>query len=295
MGGFFIRGGVLNHQGKLITDTVSYYPSNSTADREQLIENFVDVISRQILTIMDKFFVIDGIGFAFPGPFDYEKGICLINGVNKFDSLYGVDLRSELMDGLKKQKIFVKRVSPRFRIVFKNNVNMFALGEWYLRKDKKYQKIMYLTIGNGTGSAFLEDGEIITNRKDVPPNGWVYNLSFYESIVDDYISTRGILRVAHQLNIDPDLNLDQLAAAARADQPEMKKVFQIFGELLGELLLKVCDLFNPDVLVIGGLISKSYDLYKNEVQIALKNKSVSIEISDQTSYSTFIGLSNVML
>ena len=295
VGGLFIRGGVVNHQGDLITDTVSYYPSNSAADREQLLENFIDIISRQILTIMDKYFVIQGIAFAFPGPFDYKKGICLINGVNKFDSLYGVDLRSELMERLTKQRIFMKRVDPQFQIIFENNVNMFALGEWHLRKDKAFNKIMYLTIGNGTGSAFLEQGEIITDRKDVPPNGWVYNIPFQTSIVDDYISTRGIRRIAKQLGIDSNLDIEQIAGAARAGQEDMKKVFHLFGESLGELLTKVSSQFSPDALVIGGQISKSYDLYKDEVQFALKDKKVSVYLSDETSYSTFIGLSKILM
>ncbi|QKE76027.1 ROK family protein (plasmid) [Arthrobacter citreus] len=295
VGGFFIRGGVLNHQGELITDKVSYYPSNSAANREQLLGNFIEVISRQILTIMDKYFVIDGIGFAFPGPFDYENGICLIKGVNKFNSLYGVDLRTELMERLNKKRFVKKLVTPQFRIIFKNNVNMFALGEWYLQKEKEYQKIMYLTIGNGTGSAFLEKGELVSNRDDVPQNGWVYNLPFHDSIVDDYISNRGILRISRQLNIDPTFDLEDLAKAARAGQPEMKKVFQIFGEFLGEMLLNIVTLFNPDALVIGGQISKSYDLYKDEVLFALKNNNVSIKLSNETSNSTFIGLSKILL
>ena len=29
------------------------------------------------------------VGFAFPGPFDYEHGVSLIRGVNKFERIYG--------------------------------------------------------------------------------------------------------------------------------------------------------------------------------------------------------------
>ena len=31
-------------------------------------------------------------GFAFPGPFDYERGISLIRGVRKFERIYGLDV-----------------------------------------------------------------------------------------------------------------------------------------------------------------------------------------------------------
>ena len=32
------------------------------------------------------------VGFAFPGPFDYEHGVSLIRGVNKFERIYGLDI-----------------------------------------------------------------------------------------------------------------------------------------------------------------------------------------------------------
>ena len=36
-------------------------------------------------------------GFAFPGPFDYERGISLIRGVRKFERIYGLDCRGDAL------------------------------------------------------------------------------------------------------------------------------------------------------------------------------------------------------
>ena len=36
------------------------------------------------------------VGFAFPGPFDYEHGVSLIRGVNKFERIYGLDISESL-------------------------------------------------------------------------------------------------------------------------------------------------------------------------------------------------------
>ena len=35
---------------------------------------------------------VKGIGFAMPGPFDYVKGICYIQGVAKYENLYGINV-----------------------------------------------------------------------------------------------------------------------------------------------------------------------------------------------------------
>ena len=39
---------------------------------------------------------VRGVRLAMPGPFDYENGICLIDGLGKYAALYGTDLRAEL-------------------------------------------------------------------------------------------------------------------------------------------------------------------------------------------------------
>jgi len=37
-----------------------------------------------------------GVALGFPGPFDYAAGICLIQGVEKYGAIYGVDMRAAL-------------------------------------------------------------------------------------------------------------------------------------------------------------------------------------------------------
>ncbi|MGG3470414.1 ROK family protein [Neobacillus pocheonensis] len=295
VGGLFINGAVLNSRGEIIPNTESYFPSKSNADREELLNHFVHIICRQIGKILDKYFIIDGIGFAFPGPFDYQKGVSFISGVNKFESLYGVDLRTELTVRLKQQKLFLQHASAPFRIVFENNVDMFALGEWTTGKAKEYDRVMFITLGNGTGSAFMENGVLIKNREDIPANGWVYCHPFHDSIVDDYLSMRGILRIAKQLNVHPGLGLKEIADAARSGLEDEKEVFRRFGELLGEMLLLFIKPFQPDALVIGGQICNSHDLFIGEAQKALGNERVAILLSDQTSYRTFVGLSKAIV
>lgn len=294
VGGLFINGMVLNNRGEIIPNTESYFPSKSNAGREELLNHFVEIICRQIGKILDKYFIVDGIGFAFPGPFDYQKGVSFISSLNKFESLFGVDLRAELTMRLRRQKVFLQSAAQSFNIVFENNVNMFALGERFTAQAKDYNRVMFLTLGNGTGSAFMENGELIKNRTDIPPNGWVYSHPFHDSIVDDYLSTRGILRIAQQLHVNPNLGLKEIADAARLGHRVEKEVFRRFGDLLGEMLLMFIKPFRPDALVIGGQLAKSYDLFMGEVQRALENEQVIILLSDQTSYSTFVGLSKTI-
>ena len=37
-----------------------------------------------------------GVGMAIPGPFDYENGISRMQGLNKYDAIYGIPLEREI-------------------------------------------------------------------------------------------------------------------------------------------------------------------------------------------------------
>jgi glucokinase len=291
VGGRFIKAAVLNDRGQFFSDTISFYPSKADADRETLLEHLADMICQQVGKIIDKYYVLDGIAFAFPGPFDYENGICLIRGVNKFDSLYEIDLRAELTERLRPRKMFASRMGSPFSIVFENNADMFALGEWLAGTIKPYRRTICLTVGNGTGSAFLEEGRLIKWRKDVPSNGWVYNVPFKDAWVDDYISTRGIERLARDRAAVQGLDVEEMADLARKGQADAQDVFRRFGQLFGEMLQLFIPAFQPDALFIGGQIAHCYDLFSEPLQAYLKNENVLILTSTTTSNSTFIGIS----
>jgi len=291
VGGLFIKGGVIDSRGKLTTDVLSYYPSKSRASKEELLDHFVNMIIRQISSIMDRNFLIDGIVFAFPGPFDYENGISWIRGIEKFDSLYGVNIREELQERLGSERVFNNFASKDWKIFFENNVSLFGLGEWKLREKPDLSKMMCVTIGNGTGSAFLEKGEIIKKRNDVPPNGWIYNAPFRGSIVDDYISVRGILRIARDLGFGPDISLNMLIKEAKRGNPKACGVFEEFGRLLGEVLKKYVEKFQPEILVIGGYVSHYYEMFEDQLLAILANENVTIKKSHDTSISVLTGIS----
>ena len=83
-------------------------------------------------------------GFAFPGPFDYERGISLIRGVRKFERIYGLDVAATLYPLLRECG------TEEFRYV--NDAAAFALGE---------------CLGGGA-----DDAERASGRASWPAAGW---------------------------------------------------------------------------------------------------------------------------
>ena len=81
----------------------------------------------------------------------------------------------------------------REKILFRHDVEAFARGVYRFGMKKQQEKVLCLCIGTGAGSAFLENGEALKKKTEaVPENGWIYNSAFRDSILDDYLSVRGL-------------------------------------------------------------------------------------------------------
>ncbi|MBA7584014.1 N-acetyl-D-glucosamine kinase [subsurface metagenome] len=127
---------------------------------------------------------VAGIGFAMPGPFDYEKGIPLFVGkTNKYEKIYGLKVPDALCQYL--------GLPADFPIRFINDATAFAIGEDWVGKAQGTTRSLSITLGTGFGSAFLRDGLPVVNGNEVPENGCVWHLPFEEGIADDYFSIRG--------------------------------------------------------------------------------------------------------
>ncbi|KTD84709.1 ROK family protein [Paenibacillus etheri] len=295
VGGLFIKSAVLDDDGEIVPNSYAIFPSKSKETKESIIEHLVFIIKQQTNGILDKDFEITGVGYAFPGPFDYESGISYIKGIDKFEELYEVNLRDLLINCLKQESSFHSKTSNEFQIVFDNDASLFALGEHVSGKAGGYNKSIFLTIGTGAGSAFMENGRLVRDRQDVPEYGWIYNQPFKQSIVDDYISKRGILQLANELGLSTtDNEVETLAAMGKNEDQRAKMVFQMFGEYIGKVLNPYIKSFKPDAIILGGQITKSKDLFMNGIYEALENKTINIECSEETSLSTFKGVANLL-
>lgn len=100
-------------------------------------------------------------GFAFPGPFDYERGISLIRGVRKFERIYGLDVAATLYPLLRECG------TEEFRYV--NDAAAFALGECLGGVADGAERVVALTLGTGVGSGFVAGRRLVTSGDEVPP------------------------------------------------------------------------------------------------------------------------------
>jgi glucokinase len=248
VGGTSVKSGVVYaHQQHIITVTRTII--DSSADADAILASLTRIVVGHLVELQGK--EIRGLALAFPGPFDYEAGICQIQGLEKFGTIYGVNIRHALQE----------RLDALLPILFRNDAESAIVGECLYGAGQGYRRIIGVTLGTGLGSAFIVDGVRQASGKGVPEGGWLYEMPFKAKRADDCFSIRGITA---RLEVVEERSGDLLATANRARQgnDRIRQVFAKFGADLADFLQPFVHEFAADAVLVLGGIAGAFDLFE---------------------------------
>jgi len=259
---------------------------DSKASKEVIIKKWAEVINQTIEAVekTSGYFSNDKIGIAFsmPGPFQYESGIAMFEGNDKYESLYNVSISQELIKYLN-----TKNVSFRFL----NDASCFGVGGSLRENSSTENKVIAITLGTGFGAAFLDNKLPLTQGNNVPHNGCLWDKPFKNNIADSYFSTRWFLK-EYEKSTGNKLT-DGVKEIAGIENFSTAKIFDDFANNLSEFLAPFIIDFQADLLIIGGNIAKSHRLFLPKVQENFKNKNIELNISivENTEQTSILGSS----
>ena len=203
---------------------------------------------------------IIGVGIGVPGPVD-GKGV-----VNKCINLgWGVfnvaDTLSELVG---------------FPVKAGNDANVAALGEYWKGGGKDADNMILATLGTGVGGGIVigghllhgahgsgaEIGHMVLNRNETKKR---CNCGKY-GCAEQYCSATGIVNMAKDAMPDfkesklygrKDLTCKDIFDFGAEGDPLADKVLNDYYAYLGEFLANLCDVVDPEAVVLGGGVSKA--------------------------------------
>lgn len=259
---------------------------DSKASKEVIIKKWAEIINQTIQIIQETYDYPPndaiGIAFSMPGPFQYETGIAMFEGNDKYESLYNVSVADELLKYLSTTKV-------SFR--FLNDASCFGVGGSLKQESELNSKVIAVTLGTGFGAAFLDNKLPITQGSNVPHNGCLWDKPFQDSIADNYFSTRWFLNQYE--NITGNKLTDGVKEIAGIEDYSTAKIFDDFANNLSEFLAPFILDFDADLLILGGNIAKSNRLFLPKFQDNLKKKNIDISISiiENTEQTSILGSS----
>ncbi|MCJ7645086.1 MAG: ROK family protein [Candidatus Aminicenantes bacterium] len=198
---------------------------------------------------------IEGIGVGVPSVVDLKGGV--IYDVQNIPSWKKVPLKALLEE--------------RYRIpsYVNNDANCFATGEKYFGKGKPYDNFVGLILGTGLGAGIIANGRLFSGANC---GAGEFGMLPYKDRNFEYYACGQFFKNVH------GTSGKALAERARKGDAAAMAVFCEFGGHLGQAMKAVLYAADPEVVILGGSVSKSYALFKDAMWKAMQDFAYSITL-----------------
>ena len=271
IGGTTIKIGLFSKDGELIEKWE--IPTNKTDNGEHILTEIADFIDRTIESKgIDKNDVF-GVGLGVPGPVNKNGEVngCVNLGWNTFN----VEKEFNEISG--------------FNVKVGNDANVAALGEMWQGAGKGYQDVLMVTLGTGVGGGCVLDGKIISGmhgaggeighmpvRDDEPTACNCGN----HGCLEQYVSATGIVTQAKKV-LDHDnrpsslrdydcLEAKHIYDEAKNGDEVASEIVNLTCKILAKSLAQVCCVMDPEIIVIGGGVSKAGEILTSKISTFFK-------------------------
>ncbi|MBB2149310.1 ROK family protein [Pedobacter gandavensis] len=257
---------------KVIENTLKRERVAAMDTAEVILKSWLNVLSSLIIRANGE---NTKIGIAMPGPFDYEKGISMMQNQEKYDALYGINVK----------EILAQRLGiPEADIVFINDAEAFLRGELASGAAADKERAIGITLGTGLGSTSNGTGVTVDMN-------WAFR-PFKDSIAEEYISTRWFLKRYKEITGAEVKNVEVLLEVA--DIAVKNEIFEEFSDNLSIFLNDFIAQEKPEVVVIGGNIAKTWDHFIGALTAKIIDKSVVVRQSEMWEDAALVGAANAL-
>ncbi len=261
LGGSKIRAAVVSHRGRVVSSHESVTPA--TEGRDVVIECIVDSACAALEQAHLAASEISAVGIGAAGISNPEAGILFTSP--HLPGWRNVLLRDIIQDRLG-QKTFLT-----------NDANAAALGEFYFGAARNSRNFIYITISTGIGGGIVVDGKICTGAigiagevghmtiDDKGPICDCGNRGCWETLASGTALAREAKRriskgVKTSILEYSEGNIENVTpqtvhrAAEKGDRLAKELIAQT-GYYIGVGLASLINIFNPELIVIGGGLS----------------------------------------
>lgn len=267
VGGTTVKMGFFETDGKLIDKWE--IKTNTSDNGKCVLPDIAQAIDNKLAQEGISKSEVEGVGIGVPGPVRSDG---VVNGcVNLGWGVVNVSEELGSMTGLK--------------VKVGNDANVAALGEMWKGGAMGCSDVIMVTLGTGVGGGIIVDGHVVAgyngaggeighitvNNDEIEP----CNCGQY-GCLEQYTSATGIVRMAKRklaktaedtsLRNFAELTAKDIFDEAKAGDEIALHLVDELGEILGSALSNMACVVNPEVIVIGGGVSKAGQILIDTIQ-----------------------------
>lgn len=284
IGGTSMKGAIVEENGNILyKESFDVDANHTTEEHKKRIKEVIEKLKSHI----PADYKVIGLGIDSPGVMNKET--LHLGGAENIPGLHGIKF-SDIGDLF---NLTVKTV---------NDASAAALGEakYGSGKEKKYQSIMFITLGTGVGGGFVLNGKLFTGALGgagelghvfVVPDGDRCNCGS-SGCIERYASATGFINMAKQKihkNLIPTAltyeKLDKGKAKALFDAAKngdilAKETIAECSYYLGMSIAQALNMLDLDLVLIGGGLCKDFDMMINDIKRGVQNYGLRMMVNN---------------
>lgn len=254
LGGTKIELAVLDEASNIIYRERKMTPKDSYSDTLQVIQSLVQKVE-------EKFAATFSVGVSMPG------AISKISGTVK-------NANSHWLNG----KFFDKDLKKLLKrdIRFANDANCFVISEVTDGIASGFRSVFGVILGTGVGGGLVIDGKLINGAASLSgewghcPLPWTTQVDLaYEQVcycgkqfcIELFLSGTGMAK-EHNFRNQSNLDSEQITLRALEGDRNCLASLDLYYERLAKSLAMICNIIDPEAIILGGGMSKITRLYK---------------------------------
>lgn len=267
VGGTTVKCGLFKTDGVLVEKWE--IPTRTENNGSEIVPDVAKTIEEKLAEKNISKEEVDGIGIGVPGPVNAEGDV--IAAVNLF---WGYKKLSKELNELTGLNVKVG-----------NDANVAALGEAWKGAAAGAKNVILVTLGTGVGGGIIVDGKIVAGHHGAGGEIGHANVMHDETetcncgnkgCLEQYTSATGIVRLAKRklaksseetsIREIPNLTAKDVFDAAKAGDTIAIGLVDEVCEILGSTLSNIACVVNPEIIVIGGGVSKAGDILLDNIK-----------------------------
>ncbi len=277
LGGTNLRAANIDRDGRIYERARTETPETEKA--EDIVSAIAAAVRECETEGLSRGARIQSVSVVVPGSVQAGTGV-VVNAPN-IPSLPSFRLAAALSEALDRP------------VLLENDANAAALGEMWQGAARNSKTIICLTLGTGVGGAIVLDGQLWRGvdgtageigHASVDPFGGVKCKCGNVGCLEVYASATAIVRMTRELlasglhsllrSIPTDaLTSEEVYRAALAGDEVAFDVMCRLGMHLGVAMANLVNIFNPEMIVIGGGVAAAWDLFAERAREEVKKRA----------------------
>ncbi|WP_300379524.1 ROK family protein [Clostridium sp.] len=262
IGGTSVKIGLVTEKGEIL------YSNNYNVSFDKYETPIFETVKKSIESFLKENSIekdeIEGIGVSATGQINTNTGTVVGVGGN-IKNWCGTEIKNEL------EKIY------KIKTTVINDANSMIIGEQWIGKGKSYKNIIGITIGTGVGGGIIIDSNILLGSIGIA--GEIGHFSIKDDgklctcgnkgCYEQYASMTALIKEVKKnyeyvdnLNYNKDeINGKIIFNEIEKGNIKLELILKDWIYDIGSGLVSLVHIFNPEIIIIGGAVSKQEKLF----------------------------------